>query len=279
MVFIVGYHHEPWADEAQCWLISRDLSYSDIFFNETKYEGHPFVWFFIEKTFIKIGTLFISSTKLYNWVFILPLFFSSVGVYLFLFKSNFPMIFKISFPFTFYIFYQYGVIARNHCLAFPVLALIATIYPKRFKHQYIYLVSLVILANVSAYVFAITCILAIFFIIDILKDKLGFKTVALQPYFENNIYNNYDGTSFYAWHFWFKNKYYKKAYEYSPVIVVANGDIEEYKHKDIVNKIRNNYNRYDFSGELRNLNYKNGDLEDNSYSIYIDKKLANLINN
>ena len=55
LVFIVGYNHEPWADEAQCWLICRDNSLINIL-KETKYEGHPFIWFFIEKAFIKVGS-------------------------------------------------------------------------------------------------------------------------------------------------------------------------------------------------------------------------------
>ena len=138
LIFQIGYHHEPWADEAQSWLISRDKSFWGIF-QETKYEGHPFVWFYIERIFIKIFSVFTDVTKLYDWIFILPLISTSIGVYLLLFKSKFPLWIKLSVPFTFYIFYQYGVIARNHCLCFPMLAIIATFYQSRFKHPFIYM--------------------------------------------------------------------------------------------------------------------------------------------
>ncbi len=173
LLFIVGYHHEPWGDEAQCWLIARDNSFLDILFHETRYEGHPFLWFFIEKLYI--NTHLASSTELYRWIFIFPLVFSAIGVYFFLFKSKFPLIIKCLVPFTFYIFFQYGVVARNHSLCFPFLMIIAAFYHKRFEHPYIYALLLFLTANVSAYTFLVAGVLFIFFIVDIIREKLEIK--------------------------------------------------------------------------------------------------------
>lgn len=39
--------HEPWADEAQSWLIARDLPYSRMIFSELRYVGHPALWYTI----------------------------------------------------------------------------------------------------------------------------------------------------------------------------------------------------------------------------------------
>ncbi len=172
LVFIVGYNHEPWGDEAQSWLIARDNGYIDIFFKQVRYEGHPFLWFFIEKIYINIGSLFTSSPNLYNWVFILPLIFSSIGIYFLLFKSNLPMMFKIIFPFTFYPFFQLGVIARSHSLYFALITIIATLYPKKFEHPIIYTILLFLCANISAYSFVISIVLLLFFVIEaFLKRK------------------------------------------------------------------------------------------------------------
>jgi hypothetical protein len=42
MVVLVGVtHHEPWADEAQAWLLSRDLGYRYLVFHQLAYEGVP----------------------------------------------------------------------------------------------------------------------------------------------------------------------------------------------------------------------------------------------
>ncbi len=42
-MFTVRYH-EKWADEAQAWLIARDLDLKTIWFHELRYEGHPGLW-------------------------------------------------------------------------------------------------------------------------------------------------------------------------------------------------------------------------------------------
>src|SRR3974377_1671788 len=36
--------HEKWSDEAQAWLIARDLGLKTIWFHELRYEGHPGLW-------------------------------------------------------------------------------------------------------------------------------------------------------------------------------------------------------------------------------------------
>jgi len=47
IIFITGYHHEPWADEAQAFLHARDFSISELIFEKLKYEGHPILWYFL----------------------------------------------------------------------------------------------------------------------------------------------------------------------------------------------------------------------------------------
>ena len=37
-------HHEKWADEAQAWLLARDLKLSTLSFKELRYEGCPGLW-------------------------------------------------------------------------------------------------------------------------------------------------------------------------------------------------------------------------------------------
>ena len=51
----IGSHHEPWADEAQSWLIARDANVSDIIWNISRYEGTFPLWFLIIKAFIISG--------------------------------------------------------------------------------------------------------------------------------------------------------------------------------------------------------------------------------
>ena len=43
VLFTLG-HHEKWSDEAQAWLIARDLDLKTIWFHELRYEGSPGLW-------------------------------------------------------------------------------------------------------------------------------------------------------------------------------------------------------------------------------------------
>lgn len=166
--FSVGINHEPWADEAQSWLIARDCSFYDIIFTRCSYQGAPFLWFYILKLFILIGWS-------YKYIFVISWIFSCIGVYLFLFKSKLPTIIKILFPFNYYIFYQYTCVARSYCLVFPILCLIAIVYDKRYEKIYLYCFLLSLLASIYAYSYVFAVILALFLITDFFLDNIKRK--------------------------------------------------------------------------------------------------------
>ena len=167
LCFFVGSFHEQWADEAQAWLLARDCSVGDLIFNELKYDGHPFLWYLI----LKVVQIFHFPFDKLN---ILSLFFSSIGVYILLFKTKLPMFFKTTIPFCYWIFYQYSVIARNHSLIFPLLMLIAMIYPQKETKTIKYSILLILLASVSMHGYFISFILFIDFIISLFK-KINLK--------------------------------------------------------------------------------------------------------
>ena len=45
LLAVVLWKHEPWADEAQAWLIARDCSGVELLFQRLRYEGHPGLWY------------------------------------------------------------------------------------------------------------------------------------------------------------------------------------------------------------------------------------------
>lgn len=163
--FTVGINHEPWSDEAQSWLIARDSSIFELLFGVLKYEGSPILFYLI----LKIFQFFHFP---YQYIFLIPLILTGIGVYLLLFKSRLPFFIKCTFPFTYFIFYQYAVFARNYALIFPILAFIAMLFKDRLKNIYLYSFLLILLASTSAHSFALAFILLVFLIYDIIKNKL-----------------------------------------------------------------------------------------------------------
>lgn len=155
----VSSFHEPWFDEAQSWLIARDNDLIEMMSYYLKYEGHPALWYVILKLFMNLGFS-------YSHLLFLGNFISSLGVLIFVKYSPFDRIFKILFPFTFFIFYQYSIIARSYILLPVSIFLAAHFYKTRIKNPIPYFVSLVLLTHISAYSAIIAGLLFVVWVIE-----------------------------------------------------------------------------------------------------------------
>lgn len=157
-------HHEHFCDEAQAWMLARDTSFLELITHYIRYEGSPALWHIVLK-------IFMFFKLPYSLFYIIPIIFSSVGVGIFLFKSKFPMWVKVIIPFTYYIFYQYTVVARNYCLILPFLAAIATVYPKRTEKPYLFCALLLLYANISIHTAISAMALFGLYLIDLYKQN------------------------------------------------------------------------------------------------------------
>ena len=135
--------HEPWSDEAQSFLIAKDSSFKEIF-TQAKYEGTTPLWFLIIKFFLLIGGS-------YETFFILPIFFSILGVIILEFKVKAPWYIKLLLPFTYFILFQYSVVARSYCMLFPALMWIASVYRDRGEHLISYCLALLFLMSICSF--------------------------------------------------------------------------------------------------------------------------------
>ena len=138
-----GLHHEPWADEAQSWLIARDNDNIIDIFNAVRYEGTVPVWHLILKLAQLLGLI-------YDYAFVIPLIFSAAGVVL-LFMTDAPLFVKVLLPFSYYAMYQGSVFARPYCIVFPAMMLIALSYKDRQQKPVRFFLALVMLASTSSY--------------------------------------------------------------------------------------------------------------------------------
>lgn len=143
-----GLHHEPWADEGQSWLIARDNNSLIDIIKAVRYEGTFPTWSLIVKFFQLCGLK-------YEYIFVIPLIFSSIGVSI-LFMSDAPAVIKVFLPFSFYTVFQSAVIARQYSLVFPAMMLIMAVYKKRQAQPVRYLLALLFLCLTSSYGIIIT---------------------------------------------------------------------------------------------------------------------------
>ncbi len=144
LLFSLVPKHEPWLDEAQAWLLARDSSLTDLFATYLRYEGSPGLWHLILMLPAKFGLPYITLNFISGVLAI-------IGVALVVFYSPFPAIVRAIYPFTYFVFYQYAIVARSYVLMSLILSLIAVIYPRRRERLYLFTALLMLLGSVSVH--------------------------------------------------------------------------------------------------------------------------------
>lgn len=122
--------HELWRDEANVWLMARELSPLQLF-REIRYQGHPCLWYLLVMPFAKAGLPFYTI----GWISYLVM---AVSAGLFLFKAPFHGIVKAAVVYSPIFTYYYAEIARNYCLIALFLILLALYYPRRNEKCMLY---------------------------------------------------------------------------------------------------------------------------------------------
>lgn len=137
--------HEPWADEAQAWLIARDFNWSHWIVAELRYEGHPALWFAILSFAIHFFHVSYAYLGYIGAVFAL----SGLGVLVFL--APFPRVLRYLIAASFFFVYQYAVIARPYVLM-PLLGFLAAhFYRQRLSRIIAFAICVALLIQDSSY--------------------------------------------------------------------------------------------------------------------------------
>ena len=160
VAFAIPYH-EPWVDEAQAWQLARNLSLASLFKTYIRYEGSPGLWHFLLWMMIRIHISYAGLHWICGAI-------ATAAVGLLLFRSPFPRYLKLSLPFTYFLFFQYAVVARNYVLV-PFLLFLAAIAWK--KSPFWLAPALGLLANASLHAAIISGGLAAVYAIEQFRNR------------------------------------------------------------------------------------------------------------
>ena len=144
MIFVIN--HEIWADEAQVWLIVKNLSIPEMLKHLVN-EGHPAFFYLLIMPFAKAGFP-IFSMQIICWLC------SSAAVFLLLQFSPFSKFSKFAITASAGMFYFFPVIARSYSIIPLLVFALAVLYPKAKEKPFLYAFLLVILANTHIIMFA-----------------------------------------------------------------------------------------------------------------------------
>jgi hypothetical protein len=153
-VVVVGSRHEPWFDEAQAWLIARDNGFLALFTHGVRYEGTPALWhavlWILERVGLPYGGLWLVSFAL-----------CATGAGVILYKSPFPLWLRVGLIFSYFLSYQYAVVARSYALDVLFIPLLALLFQERQRRPLLYGGLLGLTANTNAHSFVFAAALAL----------------------------------------------------------------------------------------------------------------------
>jgi hypothetical protein len=152
VVTAVAVHHEPWFDEAQAWLIGRDCSLWELLAGRVRYEGSPGLWHALLWVLSHAGMP-------YEHLWMVSAALAGAAVWIVLRHAPFPYWLRIAVVCSYFMAYQYAVVARSYSLALLLLLLAAVTYAERLQRPILHGVILGLLANVSAHTFLIAVVL------------------------------------------------------------------------------------------------------------------------
>ena len=124
---LVTLRHQPWRDEAQAWLLTRDNNLLGILTLE-RYEVIPGLWHLLLYAPAHLGMPYL-TLHVVHWLL------NGLAVYVILrwIKGDFQLM--AGTVFTYLVFYEYGVIARNYVLALLGMAILAAAWFRPWSHS------------------------------------------------------------------------------------------------------------------------------------------------
>jgi hypothetical protein len=160
VAFAIPYH-EPWVDEAQAWQLARSLSLASLFRTYIRYEGAPGLWHFLLWMMIRIHISYAGLHWICGAI-------ATAAMGLLLFKSPFPRYLKLSLPFTYFLLFQYAIVARNYVVV-PLLLFLAAMAWRKSPVRLALALGLV--ANASLHAAVISGGLAAIYAIEQFRDR------------------------------------------------------------------------------------------------------------
>lgn len=167
LMIVLIFHHENWRDEAQAYLMVKQLNLSEVF-QMLSYEGHPCLWYLLIFPFVKAGLPYAAL----NYI---SLAVVAVAAWYLLFRSPFSGVMKVLLLASPVYIYYYSVFARSYCLIVLFTVLIAAYYKDRHLKPWLYCTLIALLLQVHILTAGFCFLLALAFLIESIVHYEGNK--------------------------------------------------------------------------------------------------------
>ena len=165
------FHHELWGDELHSWNIAKaSNSFADVISN-TRYEGHPPLWY----SLLWVISKFTHDVSVMQWLQLIIII--SIN-FLILFVSPFPFSTRLLIPFGYFFLYEYSAFSRNYAIGFLVAFSMCIILHQNFKYRILlYYTFLFLLANTHLLALVLATGFHIHFLLNYFEKKKKAKVL------------------------------------------------------------------------------------------------------
>lgn len=163
LVIFLVYHHEPWRDEADTWLMVRDCTFPQLL-KLMPYAGTPGLWYLILWPFAQWGLPFITIN-------IVCAIFGIASIAILMLCSPFGFVTNSLIAFSYLFSYEYPVLARSYQLSILLIFILAACHRIRFSRPLVYSSVLALLANTNVHGLLITLCLSCLYLISLFRQK------------------------------------------------------------------------------------------------------------
>src|SRR5262249_36777081 len=161
--------------ELQAWLIARDsTSLMDVFRN-SRYEGHPALWYVL----LFLLTRMTQSATIMQATHLL---IACSLVYVFVAYAPFNRLPKFLFAFGYFPLYEYSVLSRNYSIGVLLLFLACAQWRDRYTHPLWLATILALAANTSVHALIIALTIELAFACDILLRTTALTQPEAKPW-------------------------------------------------------------------------------------------------
>ena len=167
ITFIITINHEPWRDEAQSWLIAKNLNIIDII-KQMKYEGHPCLWHLFLYPFTRLNFP-------YKYINIISWLIGCISTGIIIKKSPFSNYTTTALILSTPILYYYVVLSRSYCLVLFFIATLLHFYQNRKKRPILYGINLALLTNTHILICPLVGFLMLKHFYELITDKTNLK--------------------------------------------------------------------------------------------------------
>jgi hypothetical protein len=159
----VALHHEPWRDEADAWLVVRDLPLRNIIPHWTSNAGTPALWYVLLKPLALAGLPYGSEE-------ILHVTLACLAAAVLLWRAPFTRLTKILFLASYPILYEYAIIARSYVLTILLLWIAAALHRERDRKPVLYALTIALMFNTNVHGAVIAATLVLLYVLQTRRD-------------------------------------------------------------------------------------------------------------